>query len=111
MGKAQKMQWHAGKGRFFSSPKGCHLVDLEDGTHIEVHPDVYDQRFNEYLERIGAKRTTWYEIMCRAEQEWQEYCRLMERFAENSQQWLDVQGSGVFVEPGNEEQKRGENRD
>jgi len=111
MSEPPKMQWHAGQGQFFFSPKGCYCVDLEDGTHIEVHPDVYDQRFNEYLARLGVKRTTWNEIMRRAEDEWQEYARLMERFAENPRQWLDVQGNGIFVEPGHEKQKRGENRE
>lgn len=111
MGEAQKMQWHAGQGRFFFSSKGCYHVNLEDGTHIEVHPDVYDQRFDAYLEHLGVKRTTYYEIMRRAEQEWQEYARLRERFAENAQQWLDAQGSGVFVEPGNGEQKQGKDRE
>ena len=111
MSELQKMQWRAGSGKFIYSLNGHYFMRLENGTHIEVHPDVYDQRFNEYLERLGVKRTSRYEIMQRAEQEWQEYVCLMERFAENSQQWLDVQGSGISVEPGPEERHQGENRE
>jgi hypothetical protein len=73
-------------------------VRLEDGTYIEVDPNVYNQRFNAYLAHIGVKRTSWSEIMQQAEKQWQDYCRVMDAFAENYQQWLDDQGSGVFVE-------------
>lgn len=96
--RQQKMRWHAGRGKFFSRPNGRHSVRLEDGTYIEVDPDVYDQHFNAYLEQIGVKRTSWSEIMQQAERQWQQYCRVMDTFAENYQQWLDYQGSGVFVE-------------
>ncbi len=111
MSEAPKMQWRAGSGKFFYSLNGCYFVRLEDGTYIEVRPEVYNERFNEYLERLGVKRTSWYEIMQRAEQEWQDYCSLIDNFAANSQQWLDKQGYGVFVEPGKREQKRSENRE
>jgi hypothetical protein len=84
-----KMRWYAGCGRHFYSPMGYHYVRLEDGTQIEVHPATYEQQFDAYLERIGVQRTTWSEIMHKAENEWKEYCRVMDAFAENTQQWLD----------------------
>jgi hypothetical protein len=118
----QKMQWYAGRGRFFYSPAGRYSLHLKNGIYIEVHPDVYKQRFNAYLERLGVKpkswygimqraenewqrccssvgsRATWYEIIQRAENEWQDYCRIMNAFAENYQQWLDDPAGGIFVE-------------
>lgn len=92
-----RMKWYAGRGGFSYSPNGHHCVRLEDGTQIEVHPDTYDQQFHAYLERIGVPPTTHYEIMQKAEEEWQAYCRVMDAFAENTQQWIEFQGRGVFV--------------
>lgn len=63
MSRRQKMRWYAGRGRFFSSVNGHHSVRLEDGTYIEVDPNVYNQRFNTYLAHIGVRRTSWSEIM------------------------------------------------
>jgi hypothetical protein len=94
----QGIQWHVGSGKYFSSQKGCYFVRFEDGTSIEVHPDVYEQRFHAYLDHLGVQPTTWSEIMRRAEQEWQDYCHLRDTFAKNSQQWLDESESGVFIE-------------
>ena len=108
MERHQGMRWHPGSGKFFYSVAGYYFVRFEDGTSIGVHPDVYSQRFQAYLEHRGAKRTTRYEIMQRAEQEWQDYCRLMEGFAENAQQWLKTPGSGIFVEPSKGEHISGE---
>ncbi len=93
-----KMSWYAGNSTHFYSPMGHHYARLEDGTEIEVRPDVYDKQFNAYLEHIGVQRTTWSEIMHKAEYEWKEYCRVMDAFAENYQQWLDYRGRGVSVE-------------
>ncbi len=93
-----KMRWYAGHGSYSYSPMGHHFVRLEDGTEIEVHPDTYEKHFNAYLEQIGVPRTTWSEIMHKAENEWKEYCRVMDAFAENNQQWLDYRGFGVLVE-------------
>jgi len=82
---------------------GRYYVRLEDGTQIEVHPATYQQQFDVYLERIGVRRTTWSEIMQKAEHERKEYCRVMDAFAENNQQWLDyrtpdkVRSSRVFI--------------
>ena len=92
-----KMRWHAGRGQHFYHPMGYHSVYLEDGTRIEVHPKTYDEQFHAYLERIGVQRTTWSEIMQKAEKEWKEYCRIMDAFAEDNQQWLDYHGFGVAV--------------
>ena len=92
-----QMKWYAGHGGFSYSLNGHHFARLEDGTEIEVHPDIYDQQFHAYLDRIGVQRTTYHEIMRRAEQEWQAYCRTMDAFAEDIQQWLEYQGRGVFV--------------
>ncbi len=98
-----KMRWYAGCGQHFYSPMGRYHVRLEDGTQIEVHPATYQQQFEAYLERIGVQRTTWFEIMQKAEHEWKEYCRVMDAFAENNQQWLDyrtpdkVRSSRVFI--------------
>ncbi len=91
------LKWYAGRGGFSSSPNGHHFVRVEDGTEIEVHPDTYEQHFHAYLERIGVQRTSYYEIMQKAEQEWQAYCRIMDAFAQDTQQWLDSQGRGVVV--------------
>ncbi len=93
-----KMRWYAGRGSYCDSPKGHHFVRLEDGTQIEVHPDTYDTQFNAYLEQIGAQRTSWSEIMQKAENEWKEYCRVIDAFAENQQQWLDYRGFGVRIQ-------------
>jgi hypothetical protein len=118
MNERQKLRWYAGRGKFFYSPNGRYSLRLEDGTYIEIHPDTYDQRFNAFLSRLGVKRTSWSEIMQkaergwqegskrtswsvamqRAEQEWNAYCQIMEAFAENIQQWLDDPGNGVFIE-------------
>ncbi len=92
-----QMKWYAGRGGYSYSPNGHHFARLEDGTEIEVHPDTYDQQFAAYLERIGVTRTSHYEIMQKAEQEWQEYRRVMDTFAQDTQQWLTYQGRGVFV--------------
>ncbi len=94
-----KMKWYAGRGGFGYSPNGHHFVRLEDGTEIEVHPDTYDQQFHAYLERIGVQRTSYHQIMQKAEAEWQAYCRVMDAFAEDIQQWIEYQGRGVFVTP------------
>jgi hypothetical protein len=98
MSRQQKMRWHAGRGKFLYSLHGHYSVRLEDGTSIEVDPDVYNQRFNAYLERIGVKRTSWSAIMQQAEKQWQDYCDVMDTFAENYHLWLDDQQCGVFVE-------------
>ena len=99
----EKMRWYAGSGKHFYSPMGCYYTRLEDGTEIEVHPKTYDEQFRAYLERIGVQRTSWYTIMQQAEKEWNEYCQVMDAFAENNQQWLDyrtserVRSSRVFI--------------
>lgn len=92
------MKWYARRSQHFYSLSGHHYAHLEDGTEITVHPDTYDQQFYAYLERIGVKPTSWYEIMRKAEAEWQVYCRIMEAFAENVEQWLEYQGRGVVIE-------------
>lgn len=92
------MQWHAGKGKHVLSPNGYYFSQLEDGTSIEIHSNVYDRRFQAYLERLGVQQTSWQEIMYRAQQEWQNYCMLMDHFAQNTQQWLDTPESGIFIE-------------
>ncbi len=91
------MKWYAGRGGFSYSPNGHHFVRVEDGTEIEVHPDTYDKQFHAYLECIGVQRTSDHEIMQKAEGEWQAYCRIMDAFAEDTQQWLDYQGRGVYI--------------
>ena len=91
------MKWYVGRGGFGYSPNGHHFVRLEDGTEIEVHPDIYDQQFQVYLERIGVARTSYHEIMQKAEQEWQVYRQVMDAFAKDIQQWLEYQGRGVYI--------------
>ena len=91
-------QWHVGKGKHVGGLNGYHSIQLEDGTYIEVHPDVYERRFQAYLERLGVQQTSWQAIMRRAEQEWQNYCMLMDNFAQNTQQWLDTPENGIFIE-------------
>ncbi len=92
------MRWYAGRGRHYDSPMGHHFIRLEDGTEIEVHPDTYEQQFHAYLERIGVQRTSWDAILHQAENEWKEYCRVRDAFAENYQQWLDYRGFGVRIQ-------------
>jgi hypothetical protein len=92
-----KMKWYAGRGGFGYSLNGHHCVRLEDGTEIEVHPDTYEQQFHDYLERIGVARTSYSQIMQKAEQEWQAYRQVVDAFAEDTQQWLEYQGRGVFI--------------
>lgn len=70
----QKMRWYAGRGKFFYGLTGRYSLHLKNGIYIEVHPDVYEQRFNAYLERLGAQRKSWYGIMQQAETEWQKCC-------------------------------------
>jgi hypothetical protein len=118
----RNMRWYAGRGRHFYDWYGRWWGRLEDGTEIEVRPSVYTAQFTAYLERIGRQRTSWYGIMCKADEEWQkcccsstrrttwseimrkanneweEYCRLMDEFAANHQQWLAYRGHGVFIE-------------
>jgi len=91
------MKWYAGRGGLGYSPNGHHVARLEDGTQIEVHPDTYEQHFHAYLERIGVQRTSYYEILQKADQEWQAYARVRDAFAQDTQQWLDSQGRGVVV--------------
>jgi hypothetical protein len=98
MGERSGMQWHVGRGKLVGGLHGYHSIQLEDGTYIEVHSDVYERHFQAYLEQLGVQRTSWHEIMRRAEQEWQDYCTLMETFAQNTQQWLKEPESGVFIE-------------
>lgn len=130
--KEWKMKWYAGRSRHFYDWYGCWLGRMEDGTTIEVMPSVYAKQFTAYLERIGMRRTSWFEIMSKADDEWQkccrsstkrttwseimrkanneweEYCSLMDEFAANHQQWLDHRGFGVFIErPALQEVKRG----
>ena len=92
-----KMKWYAGQCTFPYSPMGHHCVRLEDGTEIEVHPDTYEQQFHAYLERLGVARTSYSQIMQKAEQEWQAYRQVIDAFAEDTQQWLEYQGRGVYV--------------
>lgn len=99
-----KMRWYAGRGQHFDSPMGHHYARLEDGTEIEVRSDVYDKQFHTYLERIGVQHTSWYAIMQKAENEWKEYCRVMDTFAENVQQWQEYRGFGVSIEQSNEQE-------
>jgi hypothetical protein len=94
---SRKMTWHAGRGRHCSSYWGYHSVCLEDGARIEVSSETYDQRFNAYLNDLGIQRTTWSQIMGKADAEWRAYCQLMDTFAENTQQWLTSRGEGIFV--------------
>lgn len=100
-----KMRWYAGRGKHYYSPMGHHFVRLEDGTEIDVHSDVYEAQFQAYLERIGIRRTSWYEIMERArqqaEQEWRAYCQIMDAFDEDVEQWRDYHGRGVVIEQAN----------
>ncbi len=93
-----KMRWYAGRGSDCCSSMGHHYVRLEDGTEIEVDSKTYEHQFHAYLEQIGVKPTTWSEIMHQAENEWKEYCRVMDAFAENQQQWLDYRGFGVCIQ-------------
>lgn len=105
------MQWSAGRGKFVRGTQGHYFFHFEDGTYVEVAPAVYQQRFHAYLKQIGVRPTSWLQIMRRAEQEWQEYCRLADTFAENHQQWLDRREFGVFVEyPREERQSRGKTK-
>lgn len=96
-GVRRKMAWHAGRGRHCYSYWGYHSVYLEDGTRIEVEANVYDQRFNAYLNNLGIRRTTWSEIMGKADAEWRAYCHLIDAFAEDIQQWFTFRGEGAFV--------------
>lgn len=130
--KQWNMRWYAGCGRYFYDWYGRWFGRMEDGTEIEVMPSVYAEQFTAYLELIGmrctswfeimrkaddewqkcccsdTRRTTWSEIMRKANNEWEEYCRLMDEFAANHQQWLDYRGFGVFIElPAMQELKRG----
>jgi hypothetical protein len=68
-----QMRWHPGRGRSISHPQGHWSGRMADGTAIEVHPNVYDQQATAYLARIGIERTTWSQIMRKAEAEWQQY--------------------------------------
>lgn len=99
MSERQKMRWYAGRGQFFSSQRGRYSLRLENGTSIEIDPDIYDQRFDAYLARLGVKRTSWSEIIGKAEREWQAYYQLMGAFAENTQQWFTDRDPGVFIDP------------
>jgi|SRR5579884_3951441 len=130
--KGTVMRWYPGGGRHFYDRYGRWSVLMEDGTEIDVLPSVYAKRFAAYLESIGMQRTSWSEIMHKAEDEWQKcrscgsnwtswseamhkaqkewerYCRAMDTFAENYQQWLDDPGPGVFIErPAMKKLKRG----
>jgi hypothetical protein len=98
MGEQSGMQWHAGRGTHVGGLNGYHSIRLADGTGIEVDADVYERRFQAYLEHLGVPRTTWREIMRRAEQEWHDYETLMETFAQNTQQWLLKPERGVFID-------------
>jgi hypothetical protein len=93
-----KMRWYAGRGQHFYSPLGHHFARLEDGTGIEVRSDVYEKQFQAYLESPGVQHTSWYEIVKKAEEEWQAYCQVMDAFAENLEQWRAYQGYGVYIE-------------
>ncbi len=93
-----KMVWYAGKGRYTFDDTGHYFTRLEDGTEIEVHPDVYQQRFQDYLLRICVRHTTFAEIMRKAEQEWKAFCAVRDTFDENIEQWREeTQTPGVSI--------------
>ncbi len=120
--KKRNMRWYAGRGGHFYDWYGRWSGRMEDGTEIEVMPSVYAEQFTACLERIGMRRTSWFEIMSKADNEWQEcccsgikrttwseimrkadneweaYCRVMDAFAADHQQWLNYRGFGVFIE-------------
>jgi hypothetical protein len=54
------MQRYAGRGKFLSSLTERYSLHLKNGIYIEAHPDVYEQRFNAYLERLGVNSKSWY---------------------------------------------------
>jgi hypothetical protein len=97
----KKMAWCASRGKYISSQgQGHYYTRLEDGTVIEVHPDVYQQQFHAYLQHLGVKPTTFTEIIARAEQEWNTFCQVMNAFDEDVDQWRErASTQGVMVIP------------
>jgi hypothetical protein len=125
------LTWYPGGSTCCSGSKGHYSVLLEDGTRIEVNPDVYARHLNTYLERQGIHPTSWNELMSWARAEWQqacsdgiggqtwaqirdqvearwqEYCQVLDAFAEDYQRWLHAPSAGVFIErPEVQEHKR-----
>jgi hypothetical protein len=87
----RKMRWYAGSGTYLATAwgKGHYGTQLEDGTVIEVHPDVYSQRFESYLQHRGIEPTTYHEIFTRAEHEWNAFCQVRAAFDEDLEQWRE----------------------
>ncbi len=108
-----KMIFFATNGKHVPSGSGHYFARGKQGQRIEVLPDVYQQQFEAYLDRLGVKPTTYHEIMNKAEQEWQAFAQLMNAFAEDIEQWQNYHGKGVYVEitPLHGEKKRDEKRD
>ncbi|HZU03810.1 MAG TPA: hypothetical protein VFA10_29365 [Ktedonobacteraceae bacterium] len=96
--KINSMTWRAGPGKYISSEQGHYFARLSDETYIEVHPDVYNQAFYAYVRLRGIRPTTWSQIMEKADAEWQAYSRLMDAFAEDTQQWFTYRDPGVFID-------------
>jgi len=96
--KINSMTWRAGAGKYISSEQGHYFARLSDETYIEVHPDVYYQAFYAYVRIKGIRPTIWSQMMEKAEAEWQAYSRLMDAFAEDTQQWFTSCDPGVFID-------------
>ncbi len=69
------------------------VLRLAGRTFFCRNPDCTRKIFTE---RLPPFVEPW--AMHKAEYEWKEYCRIMDTFAENYQQWLDYRGRGVSVE-------------
>jgi hypothetical protein len=100
----RKMRWYAGSGQYIATAWGTghYGTQLEDGTVIEVHPDVYQQHFESYLRHRGIEPTTYHEIFTRAEHEWNAFCKVRAAFDEDREQWREhdhLQGVIVVASP------------
>ncbi|MBA2393385.1 MAG: hypothetical protein H0V70_11660 [Ktedonobacteraceae bacterium] len=93
-----KMGFSASNGKHVPADGGHYCARGERGQRIEVLPEVYQRHFEAYLNRLGVKPTTYYEIMTKAEQEWHAFAQLMDDFAQDTEQWQHYRGKDVFVE-------------
>lgn len=83
----------------------CWLAKTEELV-VTVSEKAYDEHLTTYLESLGMARKTWTEIMRPAEEEWQRYCEVINRFHTNLDYWLNCHERGIQVYPRTDAEKR-----
>jgi hypothetical protein len=84
-----KMLWETGNAASETSHRGHCSARLGDGTELGVDGDVYVQKREDSLRRVGANSTVSSQIEAAAQHTWKTLCALLDTFDQNVGQWLE----------------------